>query len=290
MRVVEFTQPCMTLAVSVTGRECGLRCAHCGGHYLKGMVPAGEALGLLTGGAGRGDPAGEVGARRGPQGRYSSCLISGGCDPAGKVPVLRDMGLLRGMKSAGLRLNFHTGLVSEPEAAEIGKWADCASFDLVGDDETVAEVFGVPRGSDDYRRSYEMLRRHVRVVPHICIGLRGGNISGEYRAVDYLAGLMNPPDQVVFIVFIPTRGTSYENRTPPDPEGVAAVIEMARRSLPGAKLTLGCMRPAGRYRSRTDVLSLAAGADGVVNPSGEARDLARRNGWHVIEKRECCVF
>jgi len=275
LRSIEFTQPIGTLAVSMTGGECGLKCRHCGGHYLKDMSPAAEALQIV---------------RLGREGRYSSCLISGGCDSRGRVPVLGDTHLLGALKAAGLRLNFHTGLVTEAEAAEIGKWADCVSFDLVGDDETVSEVFGLHRVADDYVRSYEALRRHARVVPHVCVGLRGGAISGEYRVVDYLAGSGDPPDQVVFIVLIPTSGTVYENRTPPHPEEVAALVLRARDAMPAARITLGCMRPAGEYRSRLDVLCLKAGADRVVNPSRDAREYASRNGCRVTTTKECCVF
>ncbi len=280
MRVVEFVRPAGTLAISVTGRRCGLGCAHCGGHYLKGMAPAGDAPGLLRGG-----PPGN--SRRG---RFTSCLVSGGCDAGGRVPVLRDPRFLEELKGTGLRLNFHTGLVTGEEAREIGKWADCVSFDLVGDDETVAEVFGIARPAQDYVESYERLRRYARVVPHICVGLRGGRISGEYRALDYIARAENPPDQVVFIIFIPTPGTLYEKRTPPDAREVADLVRRARRELPSAKLSLGCMRPGGRYRSEVDVLCLEEGVDAIVNPSREAREYARRQGIEVVTKRECCVF
>ncbi|NPV70833.1 MAG: radical SAM protein [Firmicutes bacterium] len=285
-RKIEFYHPDRTLPVSVTGQACGLNCAHCGGHYLEGMVPASEALDRVVDGV-------PGGAGAGP--RYSSCLISGGCDSAGKVPVLREVELLRSLKRLGLRLNFHTGLVSRDEAAEIGRLADHVSFDLVGDDETVREVFGVSATAADYFAAYEALSAHARVTPHVCIGLRGGRISGELRVLDYLAGRWrgsggSEPGQVVFIVFTPTRGSLYENRTPPAPEDVASVVRRARRVMPGVNLKLGCMRPGGRYRPVVDVLCMDAGVDGVVNPAREAEEHARRLGLDVVARRECCVL
>ena len=39
---IGFDRPTATIAVSVTGTACALRCAHCNGHYLAGMRQLGE--------------------------------------------------------------------------------------------------------------------------------------------------------------------------------------------------------------------------------------------------------
>ncbi|MCR4397413.1 MAG: radical SAM protein [Firmicutes bacterium] len=271
---VEFVYPSATLAVSVTGNDCALKCAHCGGHYLKGMVPAARALQTVER----------------AKGRYMSCLVSGGCDRRGAVPVLNDESLLRGLKRAGLRLNFHTGIVNEDTAAGVAEWADCVSLDLVLDGETIREVFGPTLRPEDFAASYESLARRARVVPHVCLGLRGGSLRGERLVLEYLACDRRRPEHLVLIVFTPTEGTAFEHRMPPDPREVGEYVALAGEMLPGTKLTLGCMRPRGRYREQVDMQCLEAGIDGIVNPSPAAERRAREGGWRVLTKRECCAL
>ena len=74
---IGFVRPSRTLSVSLTGSHCALDCAHCGGHYLNGMVPIEDA-----------DATG-----------MTSCLISGGCDVQGKVPVDKHLSLVKALRS-----------------------------------------------------------------------------------------------------------------------------------------------------------------------------------------------
>lgn len=37
-----FSYPNKTLAVTTTGNDCSLKCAHCNGHYLKNMTDINE--------------------------------------------------------------------------------------------------------------------------------------------------------------------------------------------------------------------------------------------------------
>ena len=100
--------------------------------------------------------------------------------------------------------------MNETEISQIAGIADCVSFDFVGDDQTIHEVFGLQRTVDDYTQCYQNLRKQVKVMPHICIGLHGGEIRGEYRAVEILQEL--GIDALTFIIFTPTR-TAKNART-----------------------------------------------------------------------------
>lgn len=266
---VEFCYPIATRPVSLTGTECGLKCAHCGGHYLKGMISLGSAR------------------QQAAQGKARSFLISGGCAPSGKVPFFSCLAGL-GELSEHSRLNFHVGLVNEEEAAVVGRLATAVSFDFVGDNETIREVYGLDAQVDDYIKSYQALRRHTNVIPHICIGLRGGSISGEYRALEILKAL--GASTLVFIILIPTPGTRYENSRPPDPATVAEVLAHARLAFPDTPVYLGCMRPGGRYRRTVDLLALRAGVNKIVNPSPAAVRLAGTLGLKATRGEECCVL
>ena len=214
---MEFISPRLTLPVSVTGKECALNCAHCGGHYLQGMVGLEEALG-----------------RRGEG--VKSFLVSGGCNPEGRVPHRERWAELEALALRG-SLNFHPGLVGAADAAAIGGIARVVSFDFVVDRAVIEEVYGLQASPDDYIRSYRYLRRHCRVVPHICIGIMGGRIESEYRALKILR--REGAEAISFIVFRPTPGTAFAGAAPPSPEETAAVLAEARVLFPRAPLYLG---------------------------------------------------
>lgn len=264
-RRLHFCRPSATLAVSVTGQYCGLNCAHCGGHYLISMRRLEDA-----------DLA-----------RAKSLLISGGCDRDGQVPVLpRLPDVLR--VGAGKRLNWHLGLVDEATVLALKPHLDVVSFDWVGDDATIQEVYGLDRSVEDYVACYTMLRRHCTVVPHLTIGLHGGQIRGERRALRLLQEL--GVERLVCNVFIPTPGTTFADRQPPTVEEVAGLLAEARLKLQTVPLLVGCMRPAGAYREALDVLALRTGVTTIVNPALAAVRVAAQMEMEVQWSDECCVL
>ncbi|BDF77556.1 radical SAM protein [Pyramidobacter piscolens] len=264
-------RPSSTLAVSLTGTKCALNCAHCGGHYLEGMTPIEKIEAALA------------------TGRYTSCLLSGGCTPAGKVEVARQEELVIRLKSRGLKINVHAGLISQAEIDVLAPLADRISFDMVTDNRTIRDVFGLTRTGDDYIDTYRRLRAAgACVVPHICVGLWGGQVRGEYDALRVLAEL--GVDALVFIVLIPTPGTAFADRQPPPLEDVANVFARARELFPRQSINLGCMRPTGRYRAELDTLAVASGLNRLVNPTPPALRLARSLGLELIDRKECCVL
>lgn len=264
-RVISFAYPHQTKSISVTGNQCEQDCAHCGGHYLKGMLPI-SAMEKST---------------------ATSFLISGGCRADGAVPIGEYVAQLKTLKQ-GRRYNLHVGLMAEEEIKKISTIADCVSFDFVGDDETIREVFGMERTVQDYSHCYTALRQQVKVMPHICIGLHGGQIRGEYRAVELLQEL--GVDALTFIIFRPTKGTRYENCLPPKMEEVVKLLGWAREQCPSIPIHLGCMRPGGNYRSEIDQWAVRIGIDTIVNPTPKAVELARELGLSILRREECCVL
>lgn len=262
---IQFVRPTNTLPVSLTGAQCALQCAHCGGHYLAGMVPIAKA-----------DATGK-----------SSCLISGGCDERGRVPVRAHLAEVARLRS-GRILNWHVGLIGDHDMAAIAPYVDVISFDMVGDDDTVREVYGFGCSVADYVRTYTMLRQHARVVPHLTLGLRGGRFSGEYQALERLeaVGL----EELVLLVFMPTPGTRFADCQPPSVAKVVDFMHTARWALPHVPIYLGCMRPGGRYRSELDPRALEAGVSKIVNPAPSAVQLATKRGFAVTWEDECCVI
>lgn len=265
---IDFHYPAQTTAVSVTGGECALDCAHCGGVYLKRMTP-------LAAVAGRGEELG------------SSCLISGGCTAGGSVPLAAHAARLAAFKP-GRRFNLHTGLVADADIDVVAPLADTVSFDFVGADDTIREVFGLDRTVADYAACYYKLRVRCRVAPHVCIGLHGGEIRGEYQALALLRLL--GADSLTLIVFTPTRGTRYAACKPPAIDAVLAVMAAARQLFPDVPVRLGCMRPGGRYRDTLDQAAVRLGLNAIVNPTPAAVRLAESLGLAAVGRGECCVL
>lgn len=265
---IQFDYPVDTAIISLTGTQCALNCAHCGGHYLQHMIPIWEA-------------AERVAATT------PSLLISGGSDSKGRVPVTAHLEQVAALRP-GRRLNWHVGLIGDAEAKAIAPYVDVFSSDFVGDDETIHEVYGLDKTVADYVSSYRILRRYARVMPHITIGLRGGKLGHELPAMEKLAQL--GLDGLVFLVLMPTPGTRYADCQPPAVTDVAAILAQARLRFPDKPIYLGCMRPKGRYRAALDPLAVRAGVNKIVSPTRPAVQLAEKLGLAIVRGRECCAL
>jgi len=262
-----FANPADTAVISLTGTWCALNCAHCGRHYLRHMTP--------------------IGAVNPQELAAPSCLISGGCDKEGRVPVMAHLEQVAALRP-GRRLNWHVGLIGEEEAQAIAPYVDVVSFDFVGDDRTIHEVYGLDKSVADYEASYRILRRYATVFPHLTVGLRGGELGHELPALERLAALGG--DGLVVLVFIPTPGTRYADREPPPVSAVVDILVEARHRFPDKPLYLGCMRPGGQYRRALDPLAVQAGVNVIVNPVREAAEVAASLGLQIVHTRECCVL
>ena len=264
---IRFDRPSGTLPISLTGQACALQCAHCAGVYLQHMYSPEKIEQLLP--------------------RATSFLVSGGCDAHGRVPVLAHLETLARVHNTH-RLNWHVGLIDEATIVQIAPHADVVSFDVVGSPQTTRRVYGLDITLDDYMATFDALRKHVRVVPHVTIGLHAGHLLGERDAIAALAE--RGADHLVFIILIPTPDTEFANCSPPDLDEVAELLRWTRAQMPTCQLTLGCMRPHGTYRQAVDEIAVRAGLNGIVNPSRSAQDLAISMGLEPLWGNECCAL
>jgi len=261
-------------SVSLTGSYCFLNCAHCGRHYLEGMKkPKKRELVDFCLNVER---SGGLG-----------CLLSGGMDSRLKVPIDRYADELREIKRrTNLKLNAHVGFIDESDLEWL-KYVDVVSLDFVSDDDVIRRVYKIYKTAKDYLRIIELLTENgIRVAPHITIGLDFGRIHWEYRAVDLL--LEYPIDVLVFDVLIPTKGTEMENLPKPSIEESIDVIEYARKRFDG-EISVGCMRPTGRWRIDFDRKAVLAGIDRLTNPPKKVIEWAKKiRDVEIIY--ECCVM
>jgi len=217
-------------------------------------------------------------------------LLSGGYNSEGYVPFEPFLDAIERVKrETGLFISAHTGLMPRwliHELARVG--LDAAFFDVVGSNETIELVFGVERKITEYKRTLNMLRREVRwIAPHVCIGLHKGKIVGEFEALEMVSAV--GIDVLVFLVFVPTAGTAFENVQAPDPSAVSEVISKAREMFPTVPLTLGCMRPRGAERIELELAALKAGVNRMEIPHEQTLGVARSMGLIVKRLDACCA-
>lgn len=267
-RKIYLHYPSQTKPVSVTGSVCKLQCRHCSGHYLKSMTDINDASALCA----------------------ASYLISGGCDSAGAVPLWEHIDVLETLKKNGSRLNLHTGLIPLEHIESVAKLADTVSFDFTVDSRTISEVYGIDATPEDYEKTILELKKHTDVIPHITLGILGGKIQGEADSVIKLAELGFK--RIVFIVFIPTRNTPYENCTPPALEDVEDVFRQLPSLMPGGSFGLGCMHPRGAYKIELEKLAFKYSFDSFVNPSKSFVEFlhSMKDSVETERREECCVL
>lgn len=263
--------------LSVTGNECALNCKHCGAKVLKTMQPATTPEKLF-----------ESAQKLKTQGA-TGCLVSGGCNPEGSVPLQEFIPILGRMKrELGLTVLVHTGIIDSATAKALkAAEVDAALIDIIGSSETVKEVCGLSITARDYENSLNAMNEAgLCFVPHVIVGLQNGKLHGEFKALKMISRYK--PSALVVIAFMPIRGTEMANVKPPKPTDIARVVASARLMFPETPLALGCMRPKGRHRAETDCLCLKAGVDAVAFPSEVAIDYAEKQGYDLAFSGVCC--
>ena len=262
-------------ALSITGTRCELDCDHCGGSLLRSMIRA-DTPEMLTRKCERLAAAGTFGV-----------LISGGCDPAGRLPWKDFLPAVERIKrDTGLYVSVHCGIVDDDTARALkAAGVDQALIDVIGDDETYRSIYHVDFGVSRIGRSLAALERAaLPVVPHVVCGLYYGRIRAEKGAVEMIAE--HDATQVVIVSYMKIPGTRTELFHHPDEERVADIIAEARLRMPHVPISLGCARQRGNTRLET--LAVDAGVNRMALPSEEAVARAEEYGLTIRYQRTCC--
>ncbi|MHA1214531.1 MAG: radical SAM protein [Candidatus Hodarchaeales archaeon] len=265
-------------AISITGANCSLSCAHCGGKKLTSMIPAKSAGELYQ-------IAKELSKAKGSEG----FLISGGCLPDGSIDFQTVLPAIKQIeKDFGLKIFVHTGLISKSVAKQLKEAGiEAALIDIIGSRETIKEVYGLDAKPNDYLQSLNNLEEEgIPIIPHVVIGLQGGELKGEFEALEIISQCS--VSALVLVVFTPLVGTNYESKHPPSIESVTEVIKKAK-SLELAPIVLGCVRPFGQLRREIERIAIDLGVNGIAFPTQETIDYALRIGKKISWHRSCCA-
>ena len=264
-------------AISITGPACGLGCDHCSGEILKSM-PAAQTPGELVDVCLRLRDAGVEGF-----------LITGGSDARGRLPWGRFLGALAEVKRrTALHLSVHAGMVDGPTAAALKQaGVDQANLDIVGAEETWREVIHLPDGAALLDSALDALHTAgLEVVPHVVMGIHGGQIVGERRALEIVR--RHPPKLLVWVVLMPLPATPMAGAAPPPLEEAARLLGESRLLFPDSELALGCARPRGEYSRALERIAIDAGVNRVALYSEESVAYARSLGVEVRFLETCC--
>ncbi|NUU99417.1 radical SAM protein [Marinitoga sp. 1154] len=264
---IHFVKMQNTKSISLTRSFCYLNCKHCNKHYLKNMATINDIEKLSD---------------------MSSLLLSGGMNEEIKVPVYNFVEKLKQYKDKyKFKYNLHTGFMNYNELNQIKDISDAISFDLVGNKETMLNVYGIDKFEEMWRTFDDLINLGFNVKPHITIGLNGGKLTHE---IDVLKRLKNYKiDEIIFLVFIPTKGSYFEKNNPPQIEEVFEVFYETKSIMKNVKLTLGCMHPKGMYRKKLQEKLLFI-ADKIVQPVKHTVELAEKLEFEITWSYECCVF
>lgn len=271
------SSPAAFPSISITGSSCALKCKHCNGKVLNTMFPALTPKELFN-----------LCAKLKNNGAIG-CLISGGCLPNGSVPLNRFIDAIAKIKSElGLTIAVHTGVIDFSTAKRLKEaGVDAALIDIIGSDETIREVYQLKVSVEDYDRSLRALHEsEISLVPHVLVGLHYGKLKGELQALKMISKYS--PSAVIIIAFMPIHGTPMETVNPPEPEDIAKVLITARLMMPQTPIVLGCMRPKGKHRLKTDTLAVKTGVNAIAFPAEEAIQLAESMGLEIAFSSLCC--
>ena len=268
-------------AISVTGNECALECAHCDKKYLRGMKPilSDESLRnyLLNH------------SKKGGTG----ILLSGGCDAEGSVPLLNYLDVIKEIKKeTSLIINTHTGLLNEVTAKKLAEAnVDIVSFDINMDEDIIKDIYHLNKNLSDYERAVDLIKKYdLNIVPHICIGLYYGELHKELESIKFIKEYNLNPSLIVLIALIPPKNSSIWFKRP-TPQDIAKVIAVIRFIFPDTEISLGCMRPRGDIKVDIEKHAIKAGITRIEIPSKNTIKWLKQVNPEIILKfySACCA-
>lgn len=262
--------------LSVTGEACACRCAHCGGKLLQSMVPVTTPAEMRRV------------VDRLVERNCKGILVSGGANSYGEVPLLPFAEPIAYAKAEGLKVLVHSGLIQWETAAGLKEaGVDQVLIDVIGHERTIREVYHLDRNPKDYQESMSVCREAgLEIAPHVVIGLHFGRILGEIRALEMIREV--GPETLVLVILTPACGTEMAGVKPPPVDQVALVMAAARVWNPDTPITLGCARPAGRYKRKIEGIAVDCGVNGMAYPDESTVVYAQSRGLKTVFSEECC--
>ncbi|HCI16124.1 MAG TPA: radical SAM protein, partial [Candidatus Marinimicrobia bacterium] len=188
----------------------------------------------------------------------------------------------------GMVIRVHPGLPNEETCDALADVrVDGVMLDIIGDQETITDVYHLDAKPSDYEAVLERLQRHkIPAIPHIVLGHYFGKMNGEWAALDMIKKY--PPKILVLVILLPLTGTGMEGVIPPSMDEIGVFFETARLLLPTTPILLGCARPLGNMKIEIDKSAINAGLNGIAFPSEGIVGYAQEKGLEPSFINACC--
>lgn len=262
-------------ALSLTKTNCSLQCEHCKGNILKTMPATAEPQDLSN-----------LAQKLWKQGEIG-ILLSGGCDPEGRLPWEKFSSTIKEIKrTTGLLVSVHSGFATEQQANLLKKsGVDQVLIDVIGDETTLREVYHLQNGLDFMKRALANLKNaDLEIIPHIVCGIDYGKIKGEFEALALTEAI--DPALLVIVTLMKFKGSPMADVSLPEADDVLDIILAARDLMPKVETSLGCARPKGSHK--LEALALNAGINRIAIPSLKTIELAKELGLDASFHNTCC--
>ena len=265
-------------AISVTGEYCDLRCGHCQGKLLESMIPAEDP-----------ETFSQIADRLRLAGAHG-VLVSGGADQNGEVPLKKIIPSIKVLKEKDPHfiVIVHTGLIRREIAKELKEaGADQILIDVIGDDDTIREVYHLNKRVQDYEEILWMLKEMGhRLAPHIIIGHHFGEIRGEWRTLEMVTRV--GVETIVLVVFKTLLPIGKNHFRVPKPDETSRISAIARILNPKIPIRMGCIRPAHPSKAEMEKGFILSGVNTIAYPLQGTIEYAKEIGLKTKFIEMCC--
>jgi len=265
-------------AISVTGGRCDLQCTHCEGKLLESMIPALDPETLLR-----------ITKQLYLNGAHG-ILLSGGADRNGEVPLEKFIPPIKILKEKNpqFKVIVHTGLIQRKTAKKLREAAvDQILIDVIGDEDTIHEVYHLNKRVEDYEETLWMLKElGHRLASHIIIGHHFGEIRGEWKALEIVTRV--GVDTVVLVILKNLLADEKNHLRVPRPEEISKISAIARLLNADIPIRMGCIRPAHPWKAAMERGAIDSGINTIAYPLQGTIEYAKEIGLNTKFIEMCC--
>jgi uncharacterized radical SAM superfamily protein len=217
-------------------------------------------------------------------------LVSGGANHHGEVPLRKFVPSIKELKEKHpqFKVIVHTGLIQRETAKELKEaGVDQILIDVIGDDDTIREIYHLNKRVEDYEETLWMLKElGHRLAPHIIIGHHFGEIRGEWKALEMVTRV--GVETIVLVIFKALLPVGKNNFKVPRPEETSRISAIARILNPRIPIRMGCIRPAHPWKAEMEKGFILSGVNTIAYPLQGTIEYVKEIGFKTKFVEMCC--
>jgi uncharacterized radical SAM superfamily protein len=217
-------------------------------------------------------------------------LVSGGADHNGEVPLEKFIPSIKTLKENDpqFRVIVHTGLIQRETAKKLrGAGVDQILIDVIGDEDTIREVYHLNKRVEDYEKTLRMLKKMGhRLAPHIIIGHHFGELRGEWRALEMVTRV--GVETIVLVILKSLQPDGKNLFEVPKTDEISKISAIARILNPRIPIRMGCIRPAHPWKAAMEKGAIDSGINTIAYPLQGTIEYAKAIGLKTKFVAMCC--